>query len=275
MKKIKFYVAATFAALAMMMSSCMSDGSNERQFLLYGFADMYNSALPFATLFVHSDVDYPVYIPELNGKLTEGKPYIILVNVNYDDESNSDANIAKNKYVVASYQGINDKVIQQPIHPVQVEDMDNLLPNETKFTGIEAYALVQKHLFIELSMTNIPKDSEIVYNLNIDPSQEPEKQENSYYGKMNIYDVYIRTTVNSSESKTLETVNEIYAFGLPSQYSQIVGEESKTDNLYFALRFNYVKSIDEDKGTVTWEKASTLIPVYTGKNRSFKIFNTK
>ncbi|MCD7938298.1 MAG: hypothetical protein LUG98_15680 [Tannerellaceae bacterium] len=267
MKKIKFYVAASFVALAMMMSSCMSDGKNEINEYGCGVIDFHGNNYAGQRVLYYNDYYFPVAV---NSSSFEPEYVIAQVLVDLDNEYNAD--VATKGYYSAGSVQIYDTIdaLNISYSSENEEDMEPIY-NEGVVSAESLISWVNSTLFIGLGV-KAPKDSDIRNRLYFNPNQIPEEVTHNSE-KIRVYDFYIRTIVDASSSTT-EASEELYyavPFGKSSDYNRVLEKEKESSNTSFGIRLKYAKSIDEETGEIEWagmrvNSEYDYLAVYVGNN---------
>ena len=143
-------------------------------------------------------------------------------------------------------------------------DIMTARPGEVPVTdGYYSGEYIDKYLFIT-QVVNQPSDLELYWFMNYDEQNMMVEENNKRY-----YDLYIRATIKRESDKTVKTdVAYLNAYDMQNYFQTAasmektyLGSSYNASSSKFTVRFNYVTSIDEETGDITWKSITEEIDI--------------
>ena len=253
MKRFSLYLVG-FCMSVFLMTSCIK-GSNVWEGLVIGVLD-YNKSYTALVLKTSSG---DLYSPSFSTLMSEGSMnvdgcYVAYCRMDSDLPENSASIVELNGYQTVSL--LDFDVIPKTYISDFLTDTANVLIDEVPLlTAIESSDYVSNYLFLVQKVT-IPEDWELTWNLSYDYNSRPTIENNQRY-----YDLFIRASVRQDSDKTLKVdrsflnayyVGNYFTWAATTEQSNL-GNSYSASSSKFIVRYNYVTSINEGTGEITWK----------------------
>jgi len=251
MKKLNLQrVIMCFVSLLLFVS-CWEGGANKESGYAVGVVRL-NETI-FANVLDVSE--YESFYSSLFANSYPGACFQVYYELDYDDPDNTYENVVANGFY---------KVIIIDKYELDRFDMAYSLTDTTKaladevaiedpiLSGDLAYV---KGMGFFYSILEIPAEQKMNWILSCD-LQNIAKEENG----QRYYDVFLRSTVYQSSSKSPENTGVLNAYNMKYYLEMVAHEVKSLGNTTFKLRFNYVSKIEDE--ILTWsQQESTDISV--------------
>lgn len=247
----KLFFGSLLIIGAILMTSCLGEGSNQQSGVSYGVVDL--SSTTFKKIIQTSWG--PVYSPEVanSSDISIGDCCQFAFTLDGDIVENSSESIAANGYYTITVSQYAD--IPKSYAESYLEDTSAIAENELTVTSIDMTntgfiaTSDAKYLFLCTYHDGFSTEQEQTLTLSYDYNQEPELVNGD-----NVYNLYLRVKKDEDGKSLTSTVALVNAFDL---YSFLYSIKAKGEDSA-KFKINYIYSLNDDKTVATWKSSDVI-----------------
>lgn len=244
----KLVLGSLLAVCALLMTSCLEGGSNERTGVAYGVIE-YSGAVKLINM---GNNAVKFYSKEIANDYTieNGDCCYFSFIWNQDIPENADASKGYVTVTIDGYTKIPSNYYAKPFLTDTVEmDVNEQIVSEAALL----WDFAKEKMFFGTVIKGSLTKQEHSFDLSFNESQEP-----SIVNGENVYDLYIRVKKTKDGESPIKDQGVINAYNISSLFNTIGQKEQSAGRKRLNFRVNYVSDLNKDKTKAVWKATDIL-----------------